>query len=92
MMKIDAKEEDGRLILSIEGRLAGAFVAELERCWKSARSRRGCDVALDLKSVTCIDSAGRQLLRSMHADGVRFWRASPPVQDILEQVMQDGCQ
>jgi anti-anti-sigma regulatory factor len=89
MMKIQTKERDGQLILQVEGRLAGAFVPELERCWQAARARQpDRKISVDLKNVTCIDRAGRRLLQSMHAGGVVFLRAGLAVQDILQQVME----
>jgi len=93
MMKIQVKELDGQLILQVEGRLAGAFVPELEDCWQAARSRQpDLKISVDLKSVTCIDRAGRYLLQLMHSNGVGFLRAGLGVQDILEQVMdQPEC-
>jgi len=36
MMKIQIKEFDNQLTLQVEGRLAGAFVPELEDCWQAA--------------------------------------------------------
>jgi anti-anti-sigma regulatory factor len=94
MMKIQTKELDGQLILQVEGRLAGAFVPELENCWQAARANQpNRKISVDLKSVTCIDRDGRYLLQSMHSHGVGFLRAGLAVQDILEQVMeQPECQ
>jgi len=89
MMKIQMKELDGQVVLQVEGRLAGAFVPELENCWQVARTKhRDRNIAVDLKGVTCIDRAGRYLLRLMHGEGVGFLRAGLAVQDILEQVME----
>jgi len=91
MIKIQTKEVGGQLVLEIEGRLAGPFVPELEACWQAARgdqpNRR---ISVDLKGVTCIDRAGRHLLRSMHSHGVGFLRAGMAIQDILEQVMEQA--
>ena len=85
MMKIQSREAGGELILQVEGRLAGAFVPELEHCWQTARAERpGRPISLDLRSVTCVDRAGRLLLQSMHAGGVAFVRAGLAIQDILE--------
>jgi hypothetical protein len=82
------------MMLHVEGRLAGAFVPELENCWQAARTDQpNRKISVDLKSVTCIDRDGRYLLQSMHAHGVGFLRAGLAVQDILEQVMeQPECQ
>jgi anti-anti-sigma regulatory factor len=93
MMKIQVKEFDDRLVLEVEGRLAGAFVPELENSWTVARaSLPGRQVLVDLKNVTCVDRSGRALLQSMHVHGVGFLRAGIAIQDILEQIMQEqGC-
>jgi anti-anti-sigma regulatory factor len=89
MMKIQVKELDEELMLQVEGRLAGAFVPELERCWQDALSaRQHRKISVDLKCVTCIDRAGRRLLQSMHRSGVGFQRAGIAVQDILEEIME----
>ena len=89
MMKIQMTEFDDQLTLQVEGRLAGAFVPELEACWQSARANQpNRKIAVDLKSVTCIDRAGRSLLQLMYRNGVGFLRAGLAVQDILEQVME----
>ena len=89
MMRIQMKEVAGQLILQVEGRLAGAFVPELENCWQAARADQpNRKISLDLKSVTCIDHAGRYLLQLMHSTGVGFLRAGLAIQDILEQVME----
>jgi anti-anti-sigma regulatory factor len=89
MMKIQLKEFDEQLTLQVEGRLAGAFVPELENCWQVARANQPSrKISVDLQSVTCVDQAGRSLLRSMHRDGVSFLRAGLAIQDILEQVLE----
>jgi hypothetical protein len=91
-MKIQVRELDGLLILQVEGRLAGAFVPELETCWRSARlNHPGRKISVDLKSVTCIDRAGRYLLQLMHGNGVGFLGAGLAVQDILDQVTGQPC-
>jgi len=86
-MKIETKDVSGQLILQVEGRLAGAFVPELERCWRTARAEQpNRKISLDLKSVTCVDVAGRRLLQSMHDAGVDFLGARLATQDILDQL------
>jgi len=89
MMKIEIQESPDSVVLKVEGRLAGAFAAELESCWKAARAKRPeGTISVDLKNVTCVDRAGRYLLQMMHRSGVPFLRAGLAVQDILEQIME----
>ncbi|HUH64118.1 MAG TPA: hypothetical protein VLZ50_14025 [Terracidiphilus sp.] len=88
MMKVETSELHGKALLLVEGRLAGAFVPELEASWRAAQAShppRG--IAVDLKNVTCVDRAGRSLLRSMHNNGVEFLRAGIALQDILDQII-----
>ena len=92
MMKIQIKELDDQVILQVEGRLAGAFVPELESCWKAARANDpNRKISIDLKSVTCTDRSGRYLLQLMHSQGVSFLRAGLAMQDILEHIMEPKC-
>lgn len=87
MMKVQTSDVDDQLILQVEGRLTGAFVPELEKCWQTALADQpDRKISVDLKNVTCIDRAGRDLLRRMHGSGVGFPRAGMATQDILDQV------
>ena len=89
MIKIHGQEIDGRLVLYVEGRLAGAFVPELENCWTTARSSDpGRKIAVDLSGVTCVDRSGRYLLQLMHTSGIDFLRPGIALQDILQQISE----
>jgi hypothetical protein len=90
MMKIKTFEIDGGLVLQVEGRLAGAFVPELEGSWKAVRtSHPEWKISVDLKNVTCVDRTGRLLLKVLHVNGVGFLRAELAIQDILEEVTEN---
>lgn len=89
MIKIQMREAHDELILQVEGRLAGAFVPELESSWQIVREHHaGRKISVDLKNVTCVDRSGRYLLQLMHSDGVSFLRAGLGIQDILEEIME----
>jgi hypothetical protein len=73
--------------LELEGKLAGAWVAELEQCWHTAKANhpnRKCTV--DLAGVTFIDQAGWYLLQLMHRDGVGLVASGLMLQDILDRI------
>ena len=93
MVKIQVTELDDRIVLAVEGRLAGTYVPELRSAWnKVVAIRPGCKVQVDLKNVTCVDREGRALLRSMHGQSVEFLRAGIAMQDILDEALQkQGC-
>ena len=87
MLKITVHDTAGHLRIELEGRLAGAWVCELEQCWYSAKtSHPQRPLTVDLTSVTFIDQAGRYLLRLMHRDSVSFVTSSLMWQDIIEDI------
>jgi anti-anti-sigma regulatory factor len=89
MIRIHVQDIDDRLILYVEGRLAGAFVPELENCWNAARAGKpDRKISVDLNGVTCVDRSGRYLLQFMRSCGVDFLRAGIALQDILQEIME----
>ncbi len=70
MLRITTETKRGRLTLSIEGRLAGPWVAALEQCWREllAASPRQ-KFSINLCGVSFIDNAGKVLLKEMHRLG-----------------------
>jgi len=86
MLKITIHDAADLLRLELEGRLAGAWVCELEQCWHTAKaSHPNRKLSVDLTSVTFIDQAGRYLLQLMYLDGVSFIASGLMLQDILEE-------
>ncbi len=68
MLKITTRREENQCTLELEGKLAGPWVAELETCFRSERSRGG-SICVDLHNVTFIDNAGKDLLAKLHREG-----------------------
>jgi hypothetical protein len=63
MLRITTETKRGRLTLSVEGRLAGPWVAALEQCWRellTASPRQ--KFSINLCGVSFIDDAGKVLL------------------------------
>ena len=58
--------------LIVEGKLAGACVGELEKCWRATASAKSGSILVDLSSVTFVDAFGKQLLAYMHEQGIRL--------------------
>lgn len=70
MLRITTENRRSRIILSVEGRLAGPWVAALEQCWRelyAAVPRQKFSV--NLCGVSYIDHAGKALLKEMHKLG-----------------------
>jgi anti-anti-sigma regulatory factor len=73
MLKITMLDAGDRVRLELEGKLSGAWVPELEECWRTSNAALGGrQLWVDLSDVEAVDAAGRYLLALMHASGVRF--------------------
>ena len=70
MFRITTENKRGKIILSVEGRLAGAGVRTLEQCWRelAAVSPRP-KFHINLCGVSFIDNTGKVLLKEMHQQG-----------------------
>lgn len=67
------RDSADRLRLELEGRLSGAWVPELEHCFRtSAPILGGRELWVDLTRVDCVDAAGKYLLALMHKSGAHF--------------------
>lgn len=87
MLKITIHDAADPLRMELEGRLAGAWVCELEHCWHTAKaSHPNRKFSVDLTGVTFIDQAGRYLLQLMHRDGVSFIASGLMLQDVLDHI------
>ena len=61
---------DEEIITTIEGRLAGPWVDELDRCWRNlVATRPPASIRVRLDGLTFADAAGKGLLRTMHLEG-----------------------
>jgi anti-anti-sigma regulatory factor len=91
MLKITLHDSAGEFRLTLEGRLAGAWVRELELCWHTASSTTGGRrTVVDLGDVDFVDPAGEELLARMHGSGVALTGETPLICAMLEQVCQSG--
>jgi outer membrane protein len=70
MLRITTEQKRGKVILSVEGRLAGQSVAALEQCWRELRSSSPQGkFSVNLCGVSYIDAAGKVLLKEIHQQG-----------------------
>jgi anti-anti-sigma regulatory factor len=78
MLRISIHEAQDIVTLRLEGRLIGAWVGEVERCWR--RAITGLDerrVVIDLTAVSFVDPAGAALVSKMQEEGFRLIGAGP---------------
>jgi len=72
VIRISCHNESAMMRLVLEGKLAGACVDELDKCWKQTISN-GAPLLVDLTSVSYVDERGKQLLKRMHDHGVKLF-------------------
>ena len=89
MLKITTRTDVTGTIFELEGRLAGAWVQELEDCWgKAANSDR--PVRVMVCAVTFIDDKGKTLLAEMHQHGAELVAEGCMNSAIIEEITQGG--
>ena len=87
MMKAQVSSVGDRVTLKVSGRLAEAYVPEVESCWLSTRADHPAGkILVDLQQVTFIDDKGRSLLERMHRDGALFAAAGLLTRDIVNKI------
>ncbi len=91
MLRITTCVDPARTRLVVEGRLTGASVGELERCWQATVSRESPEsIIIDLNSVSFIDMCGKQLLARMHEQGVSFAASGLLVKSLIDEIDELG--
>jgi anti-anti-sigma regulatory factor len=73
MLRITTNTSPHALVLRLEGRLEGPWVAVLAQCFSSALTkRRGRRLCVDLAGVTFVDAAGKAQLAEVYAQGAEL--------------------
>ena len=89
MLRITTCHDRSRTVFELEGSLAGAWVQELEDCWrKAANSDR--PVRVMVCAVTFIDDKGKTLLAEMHQHGAELVAEGCMNSAIVEEITQGG--
>jgi len=86
MLRITSHENAETIRLKLEGRLKGAWVLEMEKCWRKATSDRNKALIVDLTDVEFVDTAGRYLLALIHARGASFVAVTPLMSALVAEI------
>ena len=82
---IDITQRPASLIL--EGRLAGIWVSELERCWHTVGAAcSGQSVCIDMRGLIFVDAAGKQLLAEMYGGGAELVASGCWMKSVVEDI------
>jgi anti-anti-sigma regulatory factor len=89
MLKITTLMNAESTVLRLEGRLAGPWVQELERCWDStAGTPTRHALSVDLSAVTYVDSDGKDLLKKVHRQGAKLIASGCLTSCIVNEIVQ----
>src|SRR6201987_1088011 len=73
MLRVTTQKKHSKVLLTVEGRLAGESVSTLEHCWRELRAASPTEkFNVDLCGVSFIDAAGKALLKEIHRQGGRL--------------------
>ena len=86
MLKITTQSDAKLTRLVLEGRLAGPWVEELDRCWTKVAGSGQNLVVVDLSGVTFIDPDAKALLTKMWQQGAKLHAVGCLTKCIVEEV------
>ncbi len=91
MLRIGFKDTADNVTFHLEGKLAGAWVDDLERSWYALTSKDpGKRVVVNLAGVTFVDSEGERLLRWMYEHGAELRNGNVMTRFIVQQIKAGG--
>jgi hypothetical protein len=91
MLKISIHTDATGTVFELEGRLAGAWVQELEDCWRKA-ANADRTVRVMVCEVTFIDDKGKALLAEMHQHGAELVAEGCMNSAIVQEIKQGARQ
>jgi len=88
MLRITVQKNTQTVRLQLEGRLAGAWVQELDECWqRTLVSERQPNIQVDLTGLLSTDRAGKAYLAAMHRRGANFIVADCETKSIVDEIV-----
>jgi hypothetical protein len=86
MLRITTLHDDGRIVLKLEGRLAGPWVEEVDACWRAVAAAGDRPIDVDLRDVLLVDAAGEAELARMHRAGARLLARGCCMRELVREI------
>lgn len=87
MLRITVLDDPDAVTFRLEGKMAGPWVGECERCWRQTTAENpGKSVCFDLTEVTFVDAAGKSLLAGAHVQGAKLEAAGCLMRAIVAEI------
>jgi anti-anti-sigma regulatory factor len=91
MLRITVHNDIEATSLKIEGRLMGAWVRELESCWRQVTAAQlPPRILVELTDVSFVDEEGGRLLKLMAASGVELIATDLLMKALVEEITEGG--
>jgi hypothetical protein len=91
VLRITIDDEPEQINVKLEGKLVGAWVAELDRTWRSlGGSLERKKLSIDLCGVTYIGRDGRGLLAEMYRQNHAHFKANTPLTQYFAEEARAG--
>ena len=91
MLRITIHEDNKACRLELAGKLEGPWVAETEKAWSASR-RPDQKIEIDLRQLTSVDNAGRDLLAAFHRSGACFIVEGVWMTALLGDLTSQSCE
>jgi hypothetical protein len=73
MLKLTIERQENKPTLTLEGKLSGQWVGELDRCWREElRGVPASSITVHLRSIAYVNSEGKALLQRIARAGTRI--------------------
>src|ERR1700730_6485875 len=91
MFRVTTQKRRSKVLLTIEGRLAGESVSTLEHCWRELHAASPTEkFNVDLCGVSFIDAAGKTLLKEIYRQGGHLVAQGCLNQETVKEITQEA--
>jgi ABC-type transporter Mla MlaB component len=90
MLRITTHFTADELTFQLEGRLVGPWVTELRDCWRTNPGDGKRAIHIDLRAVTYVDAAGKELLTDLFRHGAGLLAGDCQMKAIVAEI-QNTC-
>ncbi len=91
MLRITTDEHDGGITFRLEGKLTGPWTAVARETWERQLAEHGHEpIQIDLRGVSFVDDAGRELLAEMCRRRASFLAGDCQMKAILAELTRPG--
>jgi hypothetical protein len=90
MLRITVTDTPSEQQWTLQGRLTGPWVDQLQSCWMNshaAREARACVV--DVTDLTAVDQKGEEVLRAMVREGAKFHACGVYITHMLRGLVRE---